>query len=479
MSIASKTWRIALAALLAVCCMASRPAEVSAQTDATDASADDGSLATASGATSALTVENLIGNAVSLSNKQYPDVESAIERFRNRDGEGAFEYLKRAYEATPILPPPEVMLAKMQLLVGNRGAATQLLERAVVEYPDDPEAYLLLADQAFSAGRTAEAQALFEKAAGMVPDYEGIAKRKRDFQIRVIAGNSAVHERRQQWDQSLGLLQQWVDLDPDSAAARQRLGMVLFRAGKQDDARKQFVEVREISPDAAHPDVSMAQLYNQAGESDKARAAFQAAYQAEPENASTAAAYAEWLVTQDDLETAQQVATALRNKTPDSEGALLLSGIIAKLRGQSDQAEEALMRVLSINPSNARAIDLLALTLIDSSKSADKEKALRYAQMNAQRFQNNAQANITLAWVLYQLDRGREATEALQRGAQASGGQLNADSAYLVARIMLKQNQTEKAVATLKQLLENANTGPFLYRSEARKLLKQLEGGAG
>ncbi|MCA9234649.1 MAG: tetratricopeptide repeat protein [Planctomycetales bacterium] len=440
---------------------------------------DDGSLAEADATdTNPLTVENLIGNAVSLSNKQYPDVESAIQRFRNGDGEGAYDYLKLAYEKSPNLPPPEVILAKMQLLARNTAGAAQLLERAVVEHPEDPEAYLLLADQAFGGGRTAEAEALFDKAAGLVEPFSANAKRKRDFQIRVIAGNSAVCERRQQWDAAMKLLQEWVKLDPDSAPAHQRLGVVLFRSGKPDEAYKEFAEVREINPDANHPSVFMGQLFNQADEKDKARAAFEKAYKAEPDNDNTAAAFAEWLVTQNDLETAQKVATALRSKNPESVGALLLDGVVAKLRNEPKQAEEALMKVLSVDPSNARATDLLALILIDSSKSADKEKALRYAQVNAQRFPNNAQANITLAWVLFQLDRGREASEALQRGAQASGGQLNADSAFLVARIMLKQNQTEKAISTLKQLLEQQNSGPFLYRNEAAKLLKQLEGGA-
>lgn len=472
MSLALQFRRFALMTLLGGWLSAGLPVAATAQTG----TPDSGDPLSIEEDNNPLTVENLIGNAVSLSNKQYPDVESAIQRFRNGDGEGAYEYLKLAYDKTPILPPPEVILAKMQLYVRNAAGASQLLERAVVEYPDDPEAYLLLADQAFAGGRTAEAQALFEKAEGLVEKYDKNEKRKRDFEIRVIAGKSAVYERRRQWPEALALLKKWVDFDPDSAPARQRLGMALFLSGSPDEARVQFAQVREINPDAFHPDVFIAQLHSQAGDQDKARAAFEKAYRAEPDNANTAAAYAEWLVSQDDLETAQQVATALRKKNPDSENALLLDGVIAKLRGESDRAEEALMKVLSVNPSNARAIDLLALILVESDSAADKEKALRYAQMNARQYANSAQANITLAWVLYQLGRGREGEQALQRGAQASGGQLNPDSAYLVARILIKRNETEKAIATLKQLLDSPNSRPFLYRSEARRLLNQLQG---
>lgn len=426
-----------------------------------------------------LTVENLVGNAVSLSNQKYPDVESAIQRYRNGDGEGAYDYLKMAVEKSPKLPPAEVILSKMHLLARNGALAAQALELAAMLHPDDPEAYLLLADQAFGAGRTAESEALFEKAETLVAKFDANAKRKRDFEIRVLAGKSAVLERRQKWDAALALLQKWSEIDPDSAPARQRLGVVLFRLERVADAVKEFTKVRDLNPDANHPYVFLGQLFNQTGDAKQARENFEKAYKAESNNANTAASYAEWLVTQDDLETAQKVASALRKGNPESVGALLLDGIIAKLRKQPKQAEEAFTKVLTIDPSNARATDMLALVLIESDKASDREKALRYAEMNAQRFQNNAQANITLAWVLYQLDRANEGNQALQRGAQASGGQLNADSAYLVARIMLKQNQKEQALTTLKQLLEQANSGPFLYRSEAQKLLKQLEGSAG
>ncbi|MEM9660457.1 MAG: hypothetical protein AAF961_19000, partial [Planctomycetota bacterium] len=39
--------------------------------------------------TDQLTVEKLIGSAVSLSNQEYPEIEQAIQRFLNRDMAGA------------------------------------------------------------------------------------------------------------------------------------------------------------------------------------------------------------------------------------------------------------------------------------------------------------------------------------------------------------------------------------------------------
>ena len=112
----------------------------------------------------ALTVETLIGDAVSLSNQQYPEVDSAIKRFINGDLAGAREYLEVAKNKYPKLPPTDLTLAKMQVIVRNGQAARAFLEKVVMEHPGDPEAYLLLADLAFVEGRITEAHALFEKA---------------------------------------------------------------------------------------------------------------------------------------------------------------------------------------------------------------------------------------------------------------------------------------------------------------------------
>jgi tetratricopeptide (TPR) repeat protein len=144
------------------------------------------------------------------------------------------------------------------------------------------------------------------------------------------------------------------------------------------------------------------------------------------------------------------------------------------MRNQAAAAEEALTKVLSLDPSNAGATNLLALILSESSNPAQQEKALRYAQMNAERFPTNAQANITLAWILSKLNRTSESDAFLTKAVQA--GNLNADSAYLVARILVQKNQKENAARALEQVLAQTGSGMFMYRKEAEALLKELGG---
>lgn len=420
-----------------------------------------------------VSVEDLIGSAVSTSNKKYPEIEDAIKRFRNQDVQGAREYLELARKDNPKLPPTDVTLAKLFYAFRNPAAAHQLLEKAAVDHPEDPEAYLLVGDRAFAEGRTIEAEAVFERAASIVSNFSGNDKRRQNFDIRVLAGRSAVLERRQKWDDAIELLAQWVKTDPQSATAHQRLGVTMFHTGKPEDALAEFKKAREVDPKTVHPQIVLGQLLTQQNELDKARKAYEQAYKDESKNDMTARAYAEWLLRQDDLDKAQEVAAAMRKEAPESVTALLLDGVVSRMRGDMKAAEAAFMKVIEIEPGHVTATDFLALILADSEKVADQERALSFAKINAERFSNLSKPLVTYAWVLYRLNRPQEGGQVLQAAFKAQN--LNADSGYLVAKILMQQNQKEQAVKVLEGVLQQAGEGLFIYRKDAEELLKQLK----
>lgn len=421
---------------------------------------------------SPLTPKYLIGDAVSLSNKSYPEIEKAIQRFGNRDAVGAQEFLVKAKEKYPKLPPSDVMMAKMQLLIRNGRAVQLLLERAATQHPEDPESYLMLADQAFQGQRTAESLSLFAYATPLVEKFTENSKRKRKFNIRLLAGRAAVAERRQQWEQASGLLQQWIDIDPENSLAHRRMGIVLFRLDKAKESLAEFSKSREINPDAPHPFIALGQLFSSNGDSEQARKSFEKAYSENQSDAKIAQSYAEWLIQQGELDKAQEIAATLRQQAPDSISALLLDGVVAYMQKQSDRAEQTLQKVLSLDPRNARATDLMALLLIESEKVEDQERALTYAQNNAGWLPNNAQANVTKAYVLYNLGRKAEAQKAL---SQAGKMQPQPDSVYLITKILVAEGQNQQAIEYLTKIT-NQKSGLLIFRREAEALLALLQG---
>ena len=217
----------------------------------------------------------------------------------------------------------------------------------------------------------------------------------------------------------------------------------------------------------------LGQLYSQDDDKEKAKKAYERAYQEDKSDIKVAQAYAEWLIQQDELDQAQAVAATLREQSSDSIVALLLDGIVAQMQGNAARAEQALTKALTNDPSNSTARNILALLLIESDDNADRERALSHAQVNAERFEKSVQANITLGWVLYKLNRGAEAQAALQKGIQS--GQLQPDSTYLLAKILSTQEgQKEKAVLALERALQQKK-GLFLFRRDAEILLSELK----
>lgn len=421
---------------------------------------------------SPLTPEYLIGDAVSLSNRAYPEIEKAIQRFRNNDLAGAQEFIEQATEKYPQLPPSDVLMAKMHLLTRNARAVQFYLERAATQHPLDPESYLILADQAFIGQRTTESLALFEYAKQLTENFDDNAKRKRKFNIRILAGLAAVAERRGQWEEARGFLEKWLVDDPENALAHTRMGIINFRLDQAKEALAEFTKAREINPDMPHPFVSLGQLFYANGDVEKAQKSFEKAYSENQADMNVAQAYAEWLIQSGDLDKAKEIATAMRTQAPDSVPALQLDGIVAYMQGDSERAESALQKVLSLDPRNARAMDLLALLLIQSDKMSDKERALQYAQLNADNLGNNAQANVTRAYVLYELGRKSEAQKSL---AAAGKMQIQPDSTFLIAKILVAEGQNDKAIEALEKILEQKSR-LVIFRREAEELLGQLKG---
>ena len=129
------------------------------------------------------------------------------------------------------------------------------------------------------------------------------------------------------------------------------------------------------------------------------------------------------------------------------------------MQKQSDRAEQTLQKVLSLDPRNARATDLMALLLIQSEKVEDKERALQYAQNNAERLANNAQANVTKAYVLYELDRKTEAQKSLSLAGKM---QPQPDSVFLITKILVAEGQKEQAMQYLTKIVSQKSGPPHL-----------------
>lgn len=416
---------------------------------------------------------DLIGRAVP-DDVESREIAAAIGRFRDRDIEGCRKLLEQARSANPKLPPPGVMMAMLWLNVNQVVPARAELETTVVSFPQDPEPYLMLGDLAFRDRRITEAAVLFERAAGLIASFTENPRRRRDFEIRSAAGNAAVAESRRQWERAEQLLARWLELDPDSAGAHQRMGIAVFRLGRPDDALAQFREARKLDEKAVYPELALARLHDDTGQFDVARRLVESALATAPEDATVQLGAAQWYLGRGELDAAARAADAALRLDPRSLEAKLARGTIARMAGDDAVAEARFNDALTQAPGTFAASNALALVLMEKEDDAARQRALEMAEANAALHRDGSPHQIaaltTLAWASYRSGRREAAEKILEQISRTNA--LTPDGAYYVARLLADRGERDRARRILEQVLDKEPM--FATRSDAVELLEQV-----
>ena len=434
----------------------------------------DEGLGGAATAHAQVTAQSLVGKAVS-GDAEFQDITSGINRFRDRDIDGCRAMFERAYSNNPKLPPPGVLMSMLWLSVNQMQAARGELEQTVIEHPTDPEPYLMLGDLAFQERRVTDAETLFTRGVDLTAAFESNAKRKRDFQIRGHAGLAAVAEARKQWALAEEQLQGWLTLDPDSASAHQRMGIVRFQLGKPTEALAEFREARNLDDKAVQPELAMARLYDEKKDADKARRLIELAIESSPEDPAVLLASAQWYLGQNDLASAKKQTDAALKLDDKSLDAKIVRGAIARVERDYATAETFFSSAHTQSPLNFPASNSLALVLIESDNDESRQRALEMAEGNVALHRENSPQQVnaltTLAWVFYKLGRREDAEQILTQISQSN--QLTSDGAYYVARLLADRGESQRARTILEQVLSREPV--FATRADAEDLLKSLD----
>jgi tetratricopeptide (TPR) repeat protein len=424
-------------------------------------------------ASAQLTTQKLIGDAVSEIGSRYPDVDEAIKRFANRDVLGARQFLESAKRKDPKLPPTDVTLAKMYLAANSLPAARVSLEKSAIDNPGDPEAYLILAEIARREGRMIEADALYDKGLALNEKFTENSRRKRNLEIGARTGRALVAQQRKNWAAAEADLEALLKIDPENALGHYQLGVAQFMQDKAREGFGHFQKAKELDKNKQIPNayVAAALMYDQLDRPADAKKAFEAANPATMD-ANSMTAYAQWLIKTGSVQQAEQVLDQARKANPDSINLLILSGVAARMSNRMKPAEDFFVQAWGLSPANADVLNQLALLLIDQQDQAKRERALQFAGISSQLSNQSGDAQMTLAWVLYQLQRMGDAEAALQNALRL--GNLSPDSRYLIAKILVDQNKKDQAKQVLREALEADYQGIFINRQPAQALLETL-----
>jgi len=401
---------------------------------------------------------------------QPQEIKDALDRFNARDFDGALKSLQEAVKQNADFPPAQVIMAQLFAQSNIPVLARNALEQAVVESPDDPEAYLFMGEMALRERRIAEAELIFRKAESLLANFTKSEKRKKILQSNLYSGLAQVSESRMEWDDAKKRLEAWLAFDPDSSVARQRLARCLVYQKNLAGALDELKKAAKVDPELLTPEAILARLCEQAGDHDSAAKYMKAALEAAPKNTLTRLIAARWAFDTNQLDEAKTQAVEAMKLDEKSLDAKILRGLIAFHQKDFRTAERYFEDAYQQARDNFAASNNLALALAEQGEEGKLRRALTLAETNIRLNQKSPEAVSTYGWILYKLGKLDEADQAIR--AAISSGATSPDTAYYLARLDVDRHRDSEA----KMLLESAlkNTGPFSMRPEAQALLDQI-----
>jgi tetratricopeptide (TPR) repeat protein len=461
------------------------------------------------------------GEAATKIKKVRTEIQEAVRAFQQRNAQAALEDLEKAAEADPSLPPPSVLMARLCFASNDQNVVNLgrgFLERAVNFHKTTPEAYLLLGRLALAEGRLTDADLNFEKAQLYTPaapgqeptlgTAPGWTKERHDtFLKEVYAGQVSVSEQRQQWNTAENQLDAWIALDPNDAMAQFRKGRVLFLREAQKDAtasknynpaREAFVEAYKLAQADKNrktdevtavppPELAMLQLFSGSAAKEDAEKEVKAleglaeGFAEAKEKSRVYSSLSQWYLQQNNPVMAGELA-AKAQKLDEKSPALRQLSAVMGYYSNNPQAIADFEKMNQEAPDDFVASNYLALLLAESPEEDKKTKAVRLAELNVRLNPKSPEAVSTLGWVYFRAGRTSDAMQvygALLQAVQQGQGQINADTAYYMAKVIFDSPATPGRLDAVVDLLRRAtgSTGPFKHRGLAEDWLEKLGGG--
>jgi Tfp pilus assembly protein PilF len=398
------------------------------------------------------------------------ELDAAVRRIREGRNDEALVLIREQAAKHPEWPPAPLILARLLLGAGQAVPGRRALEQAAVEAPRHPEVYLTFGTLDLADGRLSDARLNFENARGLIGAGHWSAEQAQVYRRETLSGLAAVAEARADWKTAQEHLNAWLELEPKNGQARQRLGVVLFRLDKTEDAFAALKQSVRDTPALEPAAISMGRLFSQKGDNKQAQVWLDHAVELEPSSARVRSARAGWLLDQGRAKDASKEADEALKLDPKSMEARRLKGFIAWHLRDLAGAETLLEPLHRDSPDDAGSANLLALTLVEQDDPVKRARGLKLAEANARQYPRSHESLATLGWAQYRAGHLDQAEPMLRAAVQ--GVRTSPDVAYFLARVLVDKGHTDDA----RKLLQSAThlPGAFAHRDDAQSLLKSL-----
>ena len=418
-------------------------------------------------------IDNLIPGELEKNPQRKQMVEEAIKAFQARNAEKTVEIFNQMTASEPYLPPTDMLLASLSFIVSDQTTGRILLERAARDYPKNLGISSVFLRLAINEGRVNDGVAHLEKFQRLLSAPE-VPGETREFYTKEYL-NSAIDiaMRQKRFADARSLLEQRRGKYPESTKSQLVAAELEFSENKIDKSLEYLRALKVESPKARAPESILASWYLRRGDKANSEKWIIDAARKYPDDSQVQLEYASWAISNEDFALASKSIAAAEQSGKETNFSRNLKGKIAFAKGAYAVSLNHYQALAAANPDNIDVMNMLALSLIESTSESNRKKALEVAVNNYRRAPGNLVSRSALGYIQLRSGELEKAKGALAMGAKAQrGASLEID--FFVASVLNAMNQKDKARLVLDTAVRRE--GFFLYRSPAKKLLNDLGG---
>lgn len=263
-------------------------------------------------------------------------------------------------------------------------------------------------------------------------------------------------------DQARQLVADALAFHEDHAALNALYGSLLTRQpGREEEGLARLDRALELAPDQPRLRLPRAAYYASSGQLNEARQDLMQAAKDDPADASIQNALVNFLLRQQDIETAQRVIGDFLDATPEALNSQLLAGRVFTRAGQLQQARTFFDQALQQAPDNLPA--LLGLGQLDLMERSAPQAVERFEQAIATA-PADQRAYMGLVTAL-EVQQSQSVVQRLEELAEQHAE--HGTALAVLAQYQLRNRALEEALAATERSLNAAAATAYVYRSAA------------
>lgn len=413
---------------------------------------------------------NMIPFALEEDSEPRQMIDSAVTAFQSQDFNKASDILGELSEKHAGFPPSDLLRATLSYAIRDAENGLALLERAAIEHPGYPGIYSALGRLAFNQGRISDALAQFEKCQRMIQQADLNEKAAEYFNQQYLDGMIDIAMRQRRFDDARTYLGRQLRNLPDNLKVLMNFAELEFNVGNLEKSEQYLKAVKQSYPDTRAPETIFATWFDQQGKREEAGKWVQAAAEKYPNDPQVQLEYASYLINVEKLPQASKAINDAEKIMGESLFSRNLKGRIAFFNQSYGVAEAHYKAISDEQPNNFDAMNMYALSLIESQDAEKRERALNLARRTFQLYPDNGVAALSLGYIHLKRGEISQAREIFSRVNVSVG--VNSEIDYFIAYFFHVIGEKDRARTLLNSILER--DGSFLYRKSAQQILESI-----